>query len=300
MNETEAKTALKNIFGSLKITPGDVVYLGVDMGRLPLPAYAAKLSREAIREREQKWCEFFFNVIMEHLGPTGTLLVPTFTYSYAGRSLPYDHENSPSETGPFTEYVRGLPTAIRSFHPLHSVAGVGQYAEEILGNVRGKSAYGAMSLFARLPHYDVRFAGLGVSLSKVVTYVHHMEQMYGVNHRYNKLFNTPAYLAEKEIPGPWLCSLRYLGTPIRANLDNVVNRLRCENALCEMAENAPVMQSVTLKDLEKIGYDMLVESPWAFAEDSVEVHIETRDSNPAKINTDAVRFFPDKIEKVSS
>ena len=60
MTEAEAAQSLKSILNALKIERGDLVYLGTDMGGIPLPTYPADLTRDAIRERETKWCEFLY------------------------------------------------------------------------------------------------------------------------------------------------------------------------------------------------------------------------------------------------
>ena len=39
MTEAEATAELKSILEALEIRTGDLVYLGVDMGNLPLPDY---------------------------------------------------------------------------------------------------------------------------------------------------------------------------------------------------------------------------------------------------------------------
>ena len=54
----------------------------------------------------------------EVLGESGTLIVPTLTYSYVSVENPvFDYVNTPSCVGAFSEYVRKLPDAIRSVHP---------------------------------------------------------------------------------------------------------------------------------------------------------------------------------------
>jgi aminoglycoside 3-N-acetyltransferase len=61
---------------------------------------------------------------LDVLEPGGLLVVPTFTYN----SNVFDHAQSPSVTGAFTEIVRAWPGAVRSLHPTHSVAAIGERA----------------------------------------------------------------------------------------------------------------------------------------------------------------------------
>jgi len=66
------------------------------------------------------------DAIIEVIGKEGTLMVPTFTYS----SVFYP-QKSPSKNGRITETLRLRKDAIRSWHPTHSVAAIGQDAEKL-------------------------------------------------------------------------------------------------------------------------------------------------------------------------
>ncbi|MEO5335333.1 MAG: AAC(3) family N-acetyltransferase [Magnetospirillum sp. WYHS-4] len=297
MNEQEAIDLYTAALRHLGIGRGDIVYLAVDMARLPLPAYPAKLNREAIRAREQRWCAFVLERLQETIGPEGTLIAPTFFYSYARSNGPYIHEESPSETGPFTEYFRTLPEARRSLHPIYSVAAIGPLASEIADGIVGKSAFGAMSVFGRLTRYPIKFLFLGASVGESLTHAHHLEHMYGCNHRYHMVFNTPVSMGGHEIPGPWLCFMRYLGTPVRADVFPLERRLRERGVLVEWPDWPHPMQMVTIEDAERIGYEMLAEAPWSFTREPVEIHMESPGKAPHPALQTAVRFHPDPEER---
>ena len=79
MTEFEASQALKTLLEELGVVSGETIYMGLDMARLPLPHWPTALNRVAIRAREDRWCAFLFEQIMEVLGPSGTLLVGTFS-----------------------------------------------------------------------------------------------------------------------------------------------------------------------------------------------------------------------------
>jgi aminoglycoside 3-N-acetyltransferase len=65
---------------------------------------------------------------LDAVGPAGTVVVPTFTLR--DRVGPfgswYDHAQSPSTVGLVTETLRRRPEAVRSVHPIHSVAALGR------------------------------------------------------------------------------------------------------------------------------------------------------------------------------
>src|SRR5947209_4832214 len=79
--------------------------------------------------------------VREVLGPEGTILVPTMTLwsslirEKAGNAplIPYDPDHSPCDKnmGSIPETLRRLPGAIRSVHPMESVAAIGKHAAEL-------------------------------------------------------------------------------------------------------------------------------------------------------------------------
>lgn len=87
---------------------------------------------------------------LEVLGPSGLLIAPTFSYN----ASIFDPATEPSLTGGFTEIVRAWPGAVRSLHPTHSVAVLGDNAAEFC---QGHELVGAVSAGSPL----VRLAEMG-------------------------------------------------------------------------------------------------------------------------------------------
>lgn len=290
MTESEARYELSAQLGAVGLRLGDTAYLGVDMAHVALPKFHATLDRKSMAERAEKWCAFVLEVLLDAVGPEGTLLAPTFSYSYARNGTPYDHETTPSETGPFTEYLRRRPDAVRSLHPLNSVSGVGLRARDILDDT-GRSGYGARSPFARLAEYDTKFLFLGASLGLALTHAHHLEHMYGVNHMYHKLYHFPVRRGGAEVPGPWLCFVRYLGVGIEPGIGALEKRLRAKGLLAEAGTSgADFVQLAHARDVETEGYRMLDENPWAFAASHVEIQVDDPGSAAQPDRPTSVRF----------
>ncbi len=110
------------------------------------------------------------------VGPAGTVVVPTFTL--LGRVGPfgswYDHQRSPSTVGAITETLRRRPGAVRSFHPIHSVAALGRRAVEVTAghrHARGRvspwcdAAFAAGSPFDLLARWDAWYVLLGAGMN---------------------------------------------------------------------------------------------------------------------------------------
>lgn len=72
------------------------------------------------------------DALQSALTPTGTLVMPTFTYSLKRWTPePYNPAVTPSRTGLITETLRLRPDARRTAHPTHSFAIWGAHADEI-------------------------------------------------------------------------------------------------------------------------------------------------------------------------
>ncbi len=164
------------------LSAGDTVFLHVDLDRLGHLEDAAEPSERS---------RIVLETMREVLGEQGTLLVPTYTFSFC-RYEPFDVQLTPTAGGPwsptasFLEYFRGLPGTVRSADPIHSVAGQGPRAVELLGDVAA-TCFGPGSVFDRLVRSGTKVCMLGLPLEEA-TVRHHSEELAQVPFRYKKLF----------------------------------------------------------------------------------------------------------------
>lgn len=126
-----------------------------------------------------------FSAISEIIGIEGTVVVPTFTFSFCKGEV-YDVQQSKSEKqiGVFPEYLRKLPGAVRSLQGITSFAAIGQDAR-ILMSLGDKTSYGPGSVPANLVEAKSKVLQLGVP---VISHTHYAERLVGVEYRYNKEF----------------------------------------------------------------------------------------------------------------
>jgi aminoglycoside 3-N-acetyltransferase len=291
--EIEVRNAWRDGLHTVGLRRGQTAVLAVDMGKLPLPRFTARLDRDSIRERNRRWCAFVLDCLLEQLGQDGTVIVHAFSYSAANLGSIYVHESTPSEVGPFTEYVRSLPNSRRSLHPMFSLAGVGRYAAEILDDA-GKSGFGTASPFARLSRFDTCFLCLGADFTSV-TYLHHLEHCYGCNHRFHKVLEGKVYRDGKLHPGPWLAYLRFRGTNAVPDLSGVEPRLKAAGVLREATMGIGKCQAADLPDVDRICTAMLIENPCAFARQSVVFRLED-DAIANELRSDPVLSFKLRFE----
>jgi aminoglycoside 3-N-acetyltransferase len=133
--------------------------------------------------------------------PSGTLVVPTFSYRFC-RSGVFDTAATPSEVGLFSEFVRRDKRAMRSSHPIFSMAAIGKDAPFLCRNL-SPSSYGAGSIFERLWVADAKLLHFDVTIADSCTFAHFPEQTVGVPYRYSKYFRGSATVDGETARGDW-------------------------------------------------------------------------------------------------
>lgn len=133
--------------------------------------------------------EVLFRLIKDRIGENGTIVVPTFNFGFC-RGEPFVPDLTISiGMGDFSEYVRQLPGAVRSPHPMQSVAAIGRYAHEICEK-ETRSSFdpgGAFDVMLKLEAHGFLFGAPMQSFS----FVHLAEERLSVPYRYWKEFTGP-------------------------------------------------------------------------------------------------------------
>jgi len=129
-------------------------------------------------------CTIFMEEILARIAPGGTLVVPTFTYSFP-RGEVYDVERSRSHMGMFTEWIRTRPEAVRSLDPCYSVAAVGRRAAELTNDLPTNS-FTETSFFGRFLNCNGKI--LNFNFDAGSTFVHFAERRLKVPYRFDKSF----------------------------------------------------------------------------------------------------------------
>ena len=157
------------------IKKGDVVFVHSDIsafGKLLL--FDRKLLLQTLT-----------NSIKEVVGEDGTIVMPTFTYSF-DKNEAYDIENTKSTVGALTEFFRKQENVSRTIHPSHSVAVWGRHKDELL-NI-GKDTFGQGSVFEKFHKLNGKLVFFGTPFHEACTFIHYIEQMYEVPYRYMKKY----------------------------------------------------------------------------------------------------------------
>ena len=239
------------IYQEIGLKRGDVVFVHANM-----------LSFGLVSRDKDKFVKFFLDPLLKVIGKSGTIACHSYTFSYGLHGTRYIHEKSPSEAGMFTEYIRTMKGAMRSFHPLASISAYGPKAPYITGNVT-RSSSGLGSPFARLHALKAKCLYIGMTCGESCSFLHHVEQMYGVSHCYNKAFFHPAYRRGKLQPGPYLAFLRNRKSE-PYDFSSFQREMKKKKLVHERVfRNAPI-QCIDLDDCFNVGMEMLDRDPCAF------------------------------------
>jgi aminoglycoside 3-N-acetyltransferase len=176
MIDKKKEISIANSFKNVGILPNDVVMIHGDAG------VAAQFTHIHSNQRIQE----LIRQIIEYFSPEGTVVVPTFSYSFT-KNENFDVNNTPGEIGKFSETFRRYPLIRRTSHPIFSVAGIGKHFEKFEKS-RIDDCFGEGTAFDLLYKLGGKIICLGCDFDRV-TFAHYVEQYFEVPYRYMKNFS---------------------------------------------------------------------------------------------------------------
>ncbi len=131
----------------------------------------------------------FNQALRNVVGPEGTLIVPTFTYSFRrGQVFDVKHSPPPAELGAYSNHLWRQPHAVRSADPLLSMAAMGPKAASLMRRT-SLACLGDGSVYASLFAADVVFVAIGITYSTGLAAFMHVEKLAGVDYRRDTTFH---------------------------------------------------------------------------------------------------------------
>jgi aminoglycoside N3'-acetyltransferase len=192
---------------------------------------------------------------------SGTLAVPTFNFAFA-RSQPYDPQNTPSVgMGAFSEYVRQLPAARRTPHPMQSLAVIGRCAGDLAGRDT-PSAFDPGSAFERMLELDFKLLLLGADVQSV-SMLHYSEQRLQVPYRYWKDFTGQVNTSQGWQPRTYRMFVRDLELDPRIELYPVQGTLAARGLWRSTLLNYGQVSLCRLVDFVAVLDEHLARDPWS-------------------------------------
>ena len=155
------------------INAGDVLFIHGD-------SIVASQLKVAVKDK----VKYFFEAVIEYLGKDGTLVIPSFTYSFT-KNDPFDLDRSKSSLGNFSESFRNMDKVSRSRQPIFSFCSLGKHSE-LFSSSDITDCFGKLSGFGLLHSLNAKLMNLACPFEQ--TFVHYVEQAMMVDYRYFKNF----------------------------------------------------------------------------------------------------------------
>ena len=196
------------------------------------------------------------DALLETVGDEGTIVMSSLT----NWDKAFDAKTSPSAVGKISETFRKRENAVRSLHPVHSVAAIGKSAEYIAaGHDTCETGCGMGTPYMKIHDLGGKIMLLGVDMDRN-TFMHTIEVEADAK-----------YLKQIEIPAPtyienWRNKTITLSKfpPGHRDFISFTSQLRKKNAILEgMIGNAAV-KIMDARKAYKIGIALLEQDPLSF------------------------------------
>ena len=175
---------LRKAYEALGVSLGGVIFVVSELWRLRELSGADGGDPHAVPRTH-------YRVLRDLLGSEGTLCVLAASTNLCNTDRPFDPQATPSDgVGIFSEFVRTLPEARRSFHPFVSHAAIGPLADHITQDV-ARHSFGPETPQARLIELDALTVSIGMRSNLSCCTGHHVEYLMNVPFRYTKEFIHP-------------------------------------------------------------------------------------------------------------
>ena len=130
-------------------------------------------------------CESYISSLKEAVGTEGTIVLPTFSYSFCHGEI-YNPATTKSDCGMLTTYSYEKSDFVRSLDPNFSIAAWGKNAKLYTENPMPQS-FGRNSFWERWLNTGGKLVCMNFDCGS--TFIHFAERFFSVPYRYNKAFN---------------------------------------------------------------------------------------------------------------
>lgn len=207
--------------------------------------------------------------LVDAVGPSGTLIVPTFTFAFC-RGEGFHRQQTPSEEmGTYAEYVRTLPGSLRSPHPIHSVAALGPSAE-IICTPDPLSGFGRDGSYGAMWDLDAKIVLLGAPMN-TATPVHFAEELVTIPYRYWKDFTGPYQDGDTRTTRTYQKYVRDLYLDPEVDQGLMEEPLRKGGYMREAILGGGYVRVFSFRDFVQLAISMLQEDPFSLVLNRKEV-----------------------------
>ena len=216
------------------------------------------------------------------IGKEGTLVVPTFTYSFCRREQ-FDPDHTPSRCGMFTEMLRLRPDARRSRDPIFSVVAIGRLANELTSNVPAE-CFGKNSCWERFLQAKGVFCSL--KFNHLSSFTRYVERCLNVPYRYDRVFTGVLKSQGQLKKGVAINFCRDFSSPnTKASVECLEELTRKRNLVRGVSVGHDVIKFIRATDVYDLIKDELKTNPWLLT-----VSAKTEKSSDTILPAETTRF----------
>lgn len=274
MNDTSffLKNLKKNLI-KIGIKRKDTVYLGINLG-LAFKFYKDEIFQNSSLNNVRETCsKLVFRAIVSQVGPEGTIICPTFSFDFI-KTKSFNIHKSKSDLGYFENFFLNQKKIIRSHHPIYSIAIWGKNKEII--NPCGGFSFGANSPFSNFIKYNVKFLNIGIKWRDTCTYLHHLEHLNGINHRFYKPTIGKIFYKGKSRTDTFYNLVRFM--KLKSNkAEYKIEKYLKNNSFIKETKDKIYCSSIKVKDVHDLGLKVLQKKPSYFMSKNVNVFIDKKD-----------------------
>lgn len=217
----------------------------------------SELYRNLIRENFKFDLDDILDIFIEHIGPKGTLVFPTFNFSFCNGKF-FSSKDTVSEMGSLSELARIRAKKNRTWHPVYSFALLGNIPEKEIQK-KNYSAYGEDSIFNWITKVEGKIVIINLTDQNSMTYYHHIEEIMNVKWRFHKNF-TGEYIDFNQIAKKTTAKIfvRDIAKGIKTDVNNMEKILWSKNLYKSKYLNKKKgCRSIQVKDLKKEVTDII-------------------------------------------
>ena len=222
-------------FRRVGVKKGDTVMIHGDAGVAAL-----------LKTKKHNKIQALFDELQKFIGKKGTILIPSFSYS-ACFGKTFDVNKSPSTLGLFSESFRKRSNVKRTLHPIFSFTIYGKKLK-FFNSAKINTCFGIGSIFDYFKKVNGKIICLGCSFNRV-TFIHHAEEIFGVNYRYKKIFNGTVKVRKKKHKIKVDYFVRKLNDDTSLNLDKLYQYLLRNKLIKEVDFGRYKLKAIPSKSL---------------------------------------------------
>lgn len=210
-------------------------------------------------ENNQEKINLFCKLILKYFKNEGTILVPTFTYSFT-KTNHFDPLDTKSEIGNFSESMRKI-IKIRTYHPIFSFAIYGK-KKKIFMNLDINDCFGEKTIFNQILKENVKILCLACSFNSI-SFAHFLEQKMKVPYRFYKKFDGHIFLNSKKTKITLNYFVRRLRDKHTPNFSKIKELANLNNQITFLKGNRTISLTIYAQHFYELGIDLLKKNQYS-------------------------------------